>query len=334
MVSIIEVARRAGVSTATVSRVVTNSAFVETPTRERVEKAIKELGYVPNLLAKGLKQQSGGFIGLVITEISHEFFSAVINFIEASVSAKGYTLILVNSEAQDGQAEDEIIGRLLGRRVDGIILMSPLTNSQFRNKMSTMGIPLVLLHRPQESGDAACVRLDERRAGYVAGRHLVDLGHRKLFCITGLPGQNSEQRLLGFREALEESGIALDDARVFRGDFEYGSGQAAGRHIIETGTEVTALWAQNDLMAIGAMGELLRAGRKIPREISVLGMDNSPIASFTYPRLSTLKQPIGEMATRAVEMLMDILDGEKIENRDVVFQPELIVRETTGRMGA
>jgi LacI family transcriptional regulator len=331
MVSIIEVAKRAGVSIATVSRVVTNSAYVEAPTREKVEKAIKELNYVPNLLAKGLKEKSGGFIGLVISEISHEFFSSVINYIEAFVSSRGYTLILVNTEVGNGQTEDGIVGRLLGRKVDGVILMAQLRNTQLFNKLQAMGIPLVLLYGNKPIGSIKRVRLDEYQTGRIAGEHLIGLGHRKLFCITGNPGDSSEPRLLGFRDAIGESGIALDESRVFRGDFEYGSGMAAARYIVEKKMEVTGIWAQNDLMAIGAMNELFRYGRRVPEEMSILGVDDSPIASFSYPRLTTLRQPVREMALKAVEIVMDLHDGKMVEEMEVVYQPELIVRETTRR---
>jgi LacI family transcriptional regulator len=328
MASIIEVAKLAGVSIATVSRVVTNSAYVEAPTREKVESAIKELNYVPNLLAKGMKEKSGGFIGLVITEISHEFFSRVISDIEEFVSIRGYTLILVNTEVRHGQTEDEIIGRLLGRKVDGIIVMSNLSNTQLFNKMIATGIPLVLMHSNHLEDHIHVVRLDDQKAGMIAAEHLADIGRRKLFCVTG-SGENSENRLSGFRDELERRGIALDEDRVFRGDFKYASGMAAARHILEKGIDVSGIWAQNDLMAIGAMSELLRSGISVPDEISILGMDDSPIAQYCHPRLTTLSQPVREMAVKSVEILLDLRDGKPVEQLDVVFQPELIIRETT-----
>jgi DNA-binding LacI/PurR family transcriptional regulator len=331
--SIIEVAKLAGVSIATVSRVVTNSAFVEKPTRQRVEKAIKELNYVPNLLAKGMKEKSGGFIGLVITEISHEFFSSVISDIEEYVSKKGYTLILVNTELRHGQTEDEIIGRLLGRKVDGLIVMSQLSNAQLFSKMRATGIPLVLMYSNRMEGHIHAIRLDDHKAGLIAGEHLAELGHRELFCVTG-SGENSENRLAGFREALGGRGIELPEDRIFRGDFEYASGKAAARHILDAKIRVSGIWAQNDLMAIGAMGELLRSGIRIPKDISILGMDDSPVAAYSYPRLTTLSQPIRDMAVKSVEILLDLRGGKLVEPLDIVYQPELVMRETTGRAGA
>jgi DNA-binding LacI/PurR family transcriptional regulator len=329
MASVIEVAKLAGVSIATVSRVVTNSAFVEPKTRQKVEKAIKKLNYVPNLLAKGMKEKSGGFIGLVIEEISHEFFSSVINSIEESVSSRGYTLLLVNTAVRKGQTEDEIIGRLLGRKVDGIIVMS---DTQLFKKMKLSGIPMVLMNCFHEEGHIPKVMVDDYRAGVLAGEHFADLGHHRLFCVTGGGGVNSMQRLSGFRDSLGQRGIALTEGQVFQGDFEYASGIAAVRHILKTGIDVSGIWAQNDLMAIGAMSELSRSGKRIPDEISILGMDDSPIAQYSYPRLTTLRQPIQEMAVKTVEILLDLRDGKKVEEVDVVFPPELIMRESTRRL--
>ena len=329
MVSVIEVARLAGVSIATVSRVVTNSAFVEPQTRQKVEKAIKELNYVPNLLAKGMKEKSGGFIGLVIEEISHEFFSSVISSIEESVSRRGYTLLLVNTAVRKGQTEGEIIGRLLGRKVDGIIVMS---NTQLFSKMKATGIPMVQMNCHHEEGHVQKIRVDDYKAGIFAGEHYADLGHRKLFCITGGSGVDSTQRLAGFRDALRGRGISLTEDRVFRGDFEYASGMAAARHILEKGIDVSGIWAQNDLMAIGAMSELSRSGMRIPDETSIVGMDDSPIAQYSYPRLTTLRQPVQEMAVKTVEILLDLRDGKKVGEADIVYPPELIIRETTRRL--
>jgi DNA-binding LacI/PurR family transcriptional regulator len=330
MASVIEVARRAGVSIATVSRVVTNSAFVEPQTREKVEKAIKELKYVPNLLAKGMKEKSGGFICLVIEEISHEYFSSVINSIEASVSSRGYTLILVNTTFREEQRGDEIIGRLLGRKVDGIIVMS---STQLLGKMIATGIPLVMMNSFHEECHAQTVRVDDYRAGVLAGEHLADLGHRNLFCVTGGSGANSSQRLSGFRDALGLRGVTLTEDRIFEGNFEYDSGMAAMRYIMEKGIDVSGIWAQNDLMAIGAMSELSRSGIRVPDQISLLGMDDSPIAQFSYPRLTTLRQPVLEMAVKTVEILLDLRKGKKVQDgKDVVFPPELIVRESTRRL--
>ena len=256
----------------------------------------------------------------------------MINDIEEAVSRRGYTLIVVNTELRNGQSEDEIIGRLLGRSVDGIIVMSNLSNSQLFKRMVATGIPLVLMHSNHVDAAIHVVRLDDHSAGLIAGKHLVDLGHRKLFCVTGW-GENSDNRLSGFRLALQQRGIDLPEDRVFRGDFEYASGMAAARQIIEKGIEVTGIWAQNDIMAITAIGEFLRSGIRVPEDVSILGMDDGPIDRYFHPRLSTLSQPIREMAVKTVELLLDLRDGKSVDMKDVMYQPQLVVRESTRALG-
>jgi LacI family transcriptional regulator len=330
--SIKEVARMAGVSTATVSRVVNGAAFVEEETQQKVLTAIRALNYVPNLLAKGLKNRSGGFIGLVITEISHEYFASVISCIEDAVSSHGYTLILANTKGQSRAAETEVLHRLLGREVDGIILMTPSLDPDVFRAMRRASPPVVAFDCYQETKDAHRVLLDEYLAGRLAADHLVALGHRALYCITG-PSQGfvSDQRLRGFRDALADRGIELGENRVFFGDFEYASGLEAARRILRDRLPVTAIWAQNDLMALAAIGELQRAGLSVPGDLSVLGMDDAPVASFSHPRLSTIRQPLEAMAKKTVDILMKLREGGGSARKRVAFEPTLIVRESTAR---
>ncbi|HET6413266.1 MAG TPA: LacI family DNA-binding transcriptional regulator [Anaeromyxobacter sp.] len=329
--SIREVARMAGVSTATVSRVVTGAAFVEKGTQEKVLEAIRVLNYVPNLLAKGLKSRSGGFIGLVLTEISHEYFSAVISYIEDAVSARGYTLILANAKGQDRTGETEVLHKLLGREVDGIILMTPSLAPEMLQALRRGARPVVAFDCYHDAADTHRVLLDEYRAGRLAADHLADLGHRDLYCITGpRQGHISGERLRGFREGLVARGIELGEERVFPGDFEYQSGLEAARRILRGRQRVTAVWAQNDVMALAAMAELQRAGRSIPGDHSVLGMDDVPLADFSHPRLSTIRQPLKDMCRKAVHLLIKLREGGRA-SRKVFFEPTLLVRESTER---
>ncbi len=328
--SIKEVARKAGVSIATVSRVVTNSATVEKDTKERVLKVIRELNYVPNLLARGLKEKSGGFIGLVLTEISHEFFSSVINYVEDYTSRHGFTLILANTKGLSPETETRVVHKLLGRKIDGLILLSPFVNEQMFHTIRDSTLPLVLFDCYQDSQDSCRVLLDDCEAGRLAGEHLAALGHRQCFCVTGPWNQFvSQERLRGFRDALSHASISLEERQIFKGDFEFASGRAAARAIVENGIRVTAIWAQNDLMAIGAMSELQRKGVRVPEQISVVGMDNLVQSEFCNPRLTTVNQPIKEMARRAVELLFEIRDEKTDGRQALTFKPELVIRDST-----
>ena len=175
------------------------------------------------------------------------------------------------------------------RKLEGVILMTPFLNEELLGSMRDSAVPIVLFDSRQDLSDAYRVRIDEYEAGALAGRHFAELGHRKCFCITG-PWDHyvSQQRLKGFRDTLASYSIELDERHVFKGDFELGSGQAAARYIVENKLAVTAVWAQNDLMAIGAMGELQRNGIRIPDGISIIGMDNVAQSASCNPRLTTI----------------------------------------------
>jgi LacI family transcriptional regulator len=219
------------------------------------------------------------------------------------------------------------------RRVGGVIFMTPSVNEELLRSITDSATPFVLLDSHRDLSDAYIVRMDEYEAGRLAGRHFAELGHRNCFCITGpWDLDESQQRLKGFRDTLARYSIELDERHIFKGDFESGSGQAAARFIIEKKLAVTALWAQNDLMAIGAMRELKRNGIRIPEEISIMGMDNTAQSASCNPRLTTIDQPVREMATKAMEMLLEIWDGKTDGRKEVIFRPKLIVRNSTRRL--
>ncbi len=333
MPSIKEVAKAAGVSIATVSRVVTSSAFVEQDTKNRVQKAMRELNYVPNLLAKGLKNKSGGFIGLVVREYSREFFTSMIHDFEEFVSAQGFTLLLSFIKGLDSKSETDIIRKLVGRHVDGIILLSPFGDEESLRAIRLTEVPIVFFGCYHDVSDIHRVALDEYEAGKQAAEHLAGLGHRSLFCVTGPEGHYiSRSRLAGFRETLRLRGIELPDSRVYHGDFEFASGRAAARHLAGAGLGVTGVWFQNDLMALGGLGELERLGIEVPGDMSIIGMDNIAQAEFSLPRLTTINQPIREMTRKAVDMLLCIPKVDAPAEKDIVFLPELVERDSTRRI--
>jgi DNA-binding LacI/PurR family transcriptional regulator len=331
--SIKEVAKAAGVSIATVSRVVTNAAFVQQETKNRVQKAMQELNYVPNLLAKGLKNKSGGFIGLVVREYSREFFTSMIHDFEEFVSVRGFTLLLSFIKGRDPRSETDIIRKLVGRHVDGIILLSPFGDEESLKSIRITEVPIVFFGCYHDVSDIHRIALDEYEAGKLAAAHLAGLGHRKLFCVTGPEGHYiSRTRLKGFRDSLCLHGIDLPDSHVYYGDFEFASGKATAALLARRGLGVTGVWFQNDLMALGALGELERLGVEVPGDMSIVGMDNIAQTEFSFPRLTTINQPIREMTKRAVDMLLCIPKGGVGVDKDIVFLPELIERDSTSRV--
>ncbi len=333
MPSIKEVAIAAGVSIATVSRVVTSSAFVEQETKSRVQKAMRELNYVPNLLAKGLKNKSGGFIGLVVREYSREFFTSMIHDFEEFVSARGFTLLLSFIKGLDPRSETDIVRKLVGRHVDGIILLSPFGDEESLRSIRLTEVPIVFFGCYHEVSDIHRISLDEYQAGKLAADHLAGRGHRSVFCVTGPEGHYiSRRRLRGFRDTLRQHGIDLPESHVYHGDFEFASGKSAAAFLAGSRLGVTGVWLQNDLMALGALGELERLGVDVPGDMSILGMDNIAQTEFSFPRLTTINQPIREMTRRAVDMLLCIPKDGADTDKDIVFLPELVERDSTRRV--
>jgi DNA-binding LacI/PurR family transcriptional regulator len=324
-----DVARLAGVSISTVSRVLSNSAPVGEEARRKVEHAIEVVDFRPNLLAQGLRSKSGNVIGLVVPEIIHETFATIIKYTEQFVSALGYTLVVGNTSGEP-EVEGHFIDSLIRRHVNGIIF-SRVSDKSRAIRMAEKGdIPTVIMDRALDQEGIPTVVLDNYRAGAMAAEHLTGLGHRKLAVITG--PQNimlCRERLNGFIDVLERQGLTLLNRNIYEGDFKFTSGIEAGKYFIENRMDFTALWAENDQMAIGAMNTLIRKGMGIPRDISIMGMDNISSAEMVIPALSTVTQPFAEICQTAVDLIVAMMDGKSLPENRITLQPGLIIREST-----
>jgi DNA-binding LacI/PurR family transcriptional regulator len=331
MASMKDVAKLAGVSVSTVSRVISNSIPVDEKTREKVERAIEAVNFKPNLLAQGLRSKSGNIIGLIVPEILHESFIYFIKYIERYVSEIGFNLIIGNTSNKP-KLESEIIDNMIRRNVDGIIFSRVSDKSKVMRIIEKTDIPVVIIDRALGQEDIPTVVLDNYDAGRLCAEHLVALGHEKFACITG-PRDIflSRDRLRGFVDVLKKNGLGLPESNIFEGDFKFETGKKGMQYFLETGAEFTAIWGQNDLMAIGAMNELVRRGRRIPDDISVVGMDNINAAEMLVPSLTTITQPFEEMARISVDMILKERNGETIPEKRVVLSPGILIRETTSR---
>jgi len=329
MASMKDVAKLARVSVSTVSRVINKTVPVDEKTRTQVEKAIRKLQFKPNLLASGLRSKSGRVIGLAVPEILHPSFNAIIKYVEESVRSEGLQVILGNTHNDIG-IEADFIESLVRRHVDGIIFSRVSDESRILHVVNKNRIPVVVLDRALDSEDIPTVVLDNYRAGVLAAEHLLGLGHRTIACISGSSNiLLSRERLQGFRDTLLAAGIGLGAERVHEGNFGYDTGIEAVRRFIAIGLEMTAIWAQSDLIAFGAMAELERAGRRVPEDISVMGLDDIEFARISVPALTTVKQPFEVMCRKAVELIMLQSRNEELPSKRVVLAPELVVRSTT-----
>ena len=329
MASIKDIARLAGVSVTTVSRVLSDYPLVGKDTRARVKRAIAATDYRPNLLARGLRSRSGNVIGLVVPEIRHETFATFVQFTGRFCAEYGFGL-MVGSTGGTPEAEGAFIEDLLRRHVDGIIFSRVSDRSRVIRFVERSNIPVVILDRSLKRENIPTVVLDNPGAGALAAEHLVSLGHTAIGVVTGpLDIALCRERQQGFVAALRRHGLELPPARVFEGDFKSAGGLAAAEAFLEGGLPFTALWCHNDLMALGAMRALVRHGVRIPRDLSVVGMDNSTFCELSDPSLTTVSQPFEDMCRRAVELIVGMRGGERPAERRLVVAPGLIARESS-----
>jgi DNA-binding LacI/PurR family transcriptional regulator len=327
MASMKDVARLAKVSVSTVSRVINNNIPVDEKTRLQVEKAIRKLHFKPNLLASGLRSKSGRLIGLAVPEILHPSFNAFIKYVEESVRKEGFQLIVGNTR-KDLEIEAEFIESLVRRHVDGIIFSRISDQSRILKVMNKNNVPMVVIDRALDTEDVPTVVLDNYAAGVLAAEHLVGLGHRKIGCFAASSDiLIARERLNGFRDTLTAHDIPL--AYLYEGDFTHETGVEGVKKFLADGIELTAVWGQGDLIALGAIAELVRRRRSVPDDISVIGLDDIEFARYSSPALTTVKQPFQEMCQRAVELIMLQTRKEKLPRMRVVVAPSLVIRNST-----
>jgi LacI family transcriptional regulator len=328
MITMRDVARSAGVSISTVSRVLSRKIPVDEQTARKVKQAIKELKYRPNQLAAGLRSKSGKSIGLLVPRIADPFFTALIDHVDRHVVNRGYNLLLFNTH-MDPQFEELVIDNLLHRHVDGIIFSMVSDESWAMELVQGIEVPVVMLDRARPSRNILTVVVDNAGGGRLAASHLADLGHRRIACVTGPKAIHlCSERLSGFQEGLSQRGLSLGEESIIEGDFTYDSGIAAASRIVRDCPDVTAVWAQNDMMALGIVRGLKRSGYRVPEDVSVMGMDGLDIAEMLDPPLTTIRQPIEELADRAVSLILDGLPKDP-PNLNIVLPPSLVVREST-----
>jgi LacI family transcriptional regulator len=341
-VTIQDVAARSGVSISTVSRVVTGAVAVEPETAERVREAIAALGYRPNLLARSFRRRVTHTIGLLVPDNSNPFFAELARTIEDAGFADGYSVVLCNSDLS-AVKQETYIDVLLANRVDGLILVSSgLIPTVGRHdavaRILDAGAPCVAVDRDLGETPFDQVLVDNDQGGYLAGEHLIALGHRRIACLVGPSDLTpSAGRIAGFRRALAEAGLTVAPNHLVRGNGRPDGGAAAAQQLLEQGIvaagDVTAIFAFNDQMAAGALGALQRAGLRVPADISVVGFDDIPQSSAIFPALTTVAQPIGEMGTIGVRLLLERIARRDAPRQRVHLATRLVVRESTGPPG-
>ena len=302
--TIADVARRARVSTATVSRVLAGHGRARQETRDRVFAAAHDLGYRPSGVARSLRQRATRTLGLIITDIENPFFPQLVRAVEDAARDHGYAILLCNA-ADDPERESGYLDLLVDRWVDGVVISASSLGGRHREWLADASLPIVLVNSTDQDIGLPTIASDNRAGGALAARHLVGLGHKRFGLLTAPPPRNIDgpDRLAGAREALRSGGIPDDAIHVVTDDAGVGGGERAAIEILRRDPTVTAFVAYNDLMAIGAMRAIRAAGRRIPADISVVGFDDVDLAVYVDPPLTTISQSTAEMGHWAVDRL-------------------------------
>ncbi|WP_442802007.1 LacI family DNA-binding transcriptional regulator [Serratia rubidaea] len=328
MITMLDVSIRAGVSKATVSRVLNGTGQVKKSTREAVFKAMDELGYRPNFLAQSLANKSSNSIGLVVSNFDGPYFGRLLRQAAKQIEASGKHLVVTDGH---DTPEDELqaVQLLADRRCDAIILYTRFTDeAALMALFERLPVPLMVINRDLPQARERCVFFEQQAAAFDAVNYLIAQGHRDIACITGpIDTPTAQARLAGYRQALAHHQIAFDPARVAHGDSSVPSGYHGCKALLAANAAFSALFASNDDMAIGAMKALCQAGKRLPQDVSIFGFDDEPSAAYLQPALSTIYLPIDMMIEAAIAQALRLLNGEEVRPL-TPFTGELKLRES------
>ena len=331
MATIKDVAKKAGVSVATVSHILNSTRFVSDELRLKVNNAIKDLNYIPDSLAGSLRSKKTNTIGLVIPENTNPFFAEITTEIENILFSSGYSVIVCYT-AYNFQKELKYLNVLRSKKVDGLIIIPTTDNPFYINQLIINGLPVVVIDRILEDIKTDMVLLNDYRGIYNVTNHLIKLGHERIAYIDrpyDLP--HSLRRLEGYKKALEESKIAVNKDLIIKTTFGMEGGVLAVQKLFEKSVKPTAIVSFNDILAIGVLSGIYKKGLKVPDDISVTGFDDTMLSAFTIPPLTTLHFPKKKMAEIAISLLKKRMD-DKInrKNKKIILELRLVIRESTG----
>src|SRR5665647_1561091 len=332
-VTIYDVAREAGVSMATVSRVVNNNPNVKPQTRKKVFEAIERLGYRPNAVARGLASKKTTTVGVVIPDISNAIFAEVARGIEDIANMYRYNIILCNADKKK-EKEISVINTLLEKQVDGLLFMGGTVTNVHLVAFRSSSVPIVLCATTDDNNSIPAVDIDHEEAAFDAVNLLIQEGHRNIGMISGTlqDPANGYARFQGYKRALKEANIPINDEHIRVGNYRYESGVEAMKYFIDLTDKPTAIFAATDEMAIGAIHAIQDANLKVPEDISVISVDNSRMASMVRPLLTTVAQPMYDIGAVSMRLLTKLMNKENVEITKIVLPHEIIIRKSVAHV--
>jgi LacI family transcriptional regulator len=333
MVNIRQVAKKAGVSVATVSRVLNHPDTVSPRTMEQVLETMKELRYTPNGLARSLALKKTSTIALLIPNILNPLYPQVAKGVEDVAHQKGYNVLLCNTEENEHKERD-YLEMLMEKRVDGLILTSSLLRKVDFDQIKEKQIPFVMIGKNAGNIEANRVFTDYILGGYLATQHLIEIGYTVIAHISGPKSQlKSQEKQQGYEKALKEANIPFDEKYIVEGDNEIEGGYLAAKKLLKLTNPPQAVFAANDLMAIGAIEAIKSEGLTVPGNVAIVGFDDIKISSLIEPKLTTISQPVYKMGLIAARLLFDYIENNLEEEdfqQNIFIQPKLMVRKSCG----
>ncbi|WP_332698381.1 LacI family DNA-binding transcriptional regulator [Halalkalibacter lacteus] len=328
-----DVAKKANVSIATVSRILNEQKGYSAKTKERVLEAIKELGYQPNAVARGLINKRTQTIGILFPDVSSMFSSNILKGIEEVAHNRGHSIVVCHT-GESGNRMMKYLQLLNEKRVDGIIFTSAVITEEYYKTLKEMKIPVVLVATQSYRFPLPYVKVDDKHAAYSAVSYLIEKGHREIGMISGDMADEiaGRPRVEGYKQALEDHGISFDEKKIVSTpgfSFENGSGMLP--KLLKQKKDITAVFAASDELAVSAMSDAFEMGIHVPEELSIIGYDNLKIAEMAIPPLTTLAQPLYEMGKLSAELLLDMLvTGNTVESR--IIPHHIIERKTVKKV--
>lgn len=325
--TIYDVARVAGVSMATVSRVVNGNANVKEKTRQKVLDAIAELDYRPNAVARGLASKRTTTVGVILPTITSTYFAAITRGVDDVASMYKYNMILANSD-NDVEKEEKVLETFLSKQVDGIVYMGSSLDEKIRTSLKNARTPVVLVGTIDGDKEIPSVNIDYHLSAYQATAKLAKSGNKKIAYVMGsLKDAENIERMVGYQEALIEANLGFDEELVFEGNYSYNQGKDLAERLLAKG--VTGAVVAHDTSAVGLLSALMEKGIKIPEDFEIIAGANSPITEYTYPTMTSVNQPLYDLGAVSMRLLTKLMLKEEIEETQLILDHEIITRHST-----